>query len=330
MLLNVQNLRRHRVWIGVFVLGTIAALTWFLIAGWDAPAWPGGSTPSGFTFGVIAALIIVFEMLLLPRKLLRNGRFLFIRFGPVRAWMRAHIWLGLLSVPLTFMHSGLLFGGGLTTILMIIFILVILSGIYGVILQNILPRLMFEEISHETIAAQIPDVMAGHAEESRRLVERVCRLDRWSRPTGQSIALEEELVPEAITVGTSISVGKFQGRGLTTITAHSEFDIKGAEPLRKFFVEHAYPYLLYGQATGSPLARQIEANRMFQDLDSLLPPELRKVAGVLADKCTIRRQLDRQQRMDFWLHNWMALHLGLSCALVVLLGVHIWSALKYW
>ena len=46
--------------------------------------------------------------------------------------------------------------------------------------------------------------------------------------------------------------------------------------------------------------------------------------------CEERRQWDRQARLHFWLHNWLWVHFPLSVALVVLMFVHIWAALKYW
>ena len=45
--------------------------------------------------------------------------------------------------------------------------------------------------------------------------------------------------------------------------------------------------------------------------------------------CQRRRQLNLQQIIHFWLHNWLAVHLPLSVALVVLLVGHIWFALRY-
>ena len=34
--------------------------------------------------------------------------------------------------------------------------------------------------------------------------------------------------------------------------------------------------------------------------------------------------------MHRWLHNWLIIHLPLSVALVILMFVHVWVALKYW
>jgi hypothetical protein len=41
------------------------------------------------------------------------------------------------------------------------------------------------------------------------------------------------------------------------------------------------------------------------------------------------RQFDRQERLHRWLHGWLLVHLPLSIVLIVLMLVHIYTALKY-
>ena len=60
-----------------------------------------------------------------------------------------------------------------------------------------------------------------------------------------------------------------------------------------------------------------------------LSPELRTLVGQLEELCERRRQLALQQRLHFWLHNWLWLHLPLSVALLVLLAAHVLFALRY-
>ncbi|PYN69484.1 MAG: hypothetical protein DMD90_02765, partial [Candidatus Rokuibacteriota bacterium] len=63
------------------------------------------------------------------------------RLGRATTWMKGHLWLGLLSYLLILYHSGLAWGGTLTLVLMLLFTIVIASGIYGVLLQQFMPRL---------------------------------------------------------------------------------------------------------------------------------------------------------------------------------------------
>ena len=83
MLLFGPHLRRHRLWIGIFIGGTALAVLWYMVAAAGASRLPGGSSPVGFTLGVAAGLIILFEMLLWPRKKFRHGRIGPLKFGPV-------------------------------------------------------------------------------------------------------------------------------------------------------------------------------------------------------------------------------------------------------
>ena len=34
--------------------------------------------------------------------------------------------------------------------------------------------------------------------------------------------------------------------------------------------------------------------------------------------------------MHFWLHSWLWVHFPLSIALVILMGVHVFAAFKFW
>jgi len=138
----------------------------------DAPGWPGGSSLPGLIFGVLGGAIILFEFLLWFRKKVRVWR-----IGRAQTWLRAHIWLGLLCVPLLIYHSGFRLGGSLSTVLMILLLIVILSGIWGLFLQQILPTRMLEQIPAETIFSQIDRLSEQLSTEARQLVQATCGLD---------------------------------------------------------------------------------------------------------------------------------------------------------
>ena len=44
--------------------------------------------------------------------------------------------------------------------------------------------------------------------------------------------------------------------------------------------------------------------------------------------CRRRSELSLQERLHFWLHAWLLVHLPLSIALVVLLAGHVYLALR--
>ncbi|MDQ6809101.1 MAG: hypothetical protein M3Z64_06705 [Verrucomicrobiota bacterium] len=114
-----------------------------------------GGTPLGLWFGSISLAIFVFAALLSLRKKIPLWR-----IGTVQRWLRAHIWLTLLTIPLVILHSGFRLGGPMTMLLMALYAIVMLSGIYGLVLQHHLPRLMKERLPAETVFEQIPHIRA--------------------------------------------------------------------------------------------------------------------------------------------------------------------------
>src|SRR6202045_88868 len=114
-----------------------------------------GGTPLGLIFGAISLSIFVFAALLGVRK-----KVVLWRVGNLQRWLRAHIWLTLLTIPLVILHSGFRLGGPMTTLLMALFAIVMVSGIYGLVLQHLMPNLMKERLPAETVFEQIPHIRA--------------------------------------------------------------------------------------------------------------------------------------------------------------------------
>ena len=135
MIIGGKTWPQDRKWvIAIAAVSLLAAVAY--VAEWSAEGrLPGGSSRTGFLYGVVGGLIILFELLLWPRKRVRSWR-----IGSAQLWLRAHVWLGLLSVPLVVMHARLFFIGGLMNLaLMGAFVIVIASGIWGLVLQQFLP-----------------------------------------------------------------------------------------------------------------------------------------------------------------------------------------------
>jgi hypothetical protein len=114
-----------------------------------------GGTPLGLAFGAISLGIFVFAALLSLRKKVPLWR-----VGTVQRWLRAHIWLTFLTIPLVILHSGFRLGGPMTTLLVALYAIVMVSGIYGLGLQHLMPRLMKNRLPAETVFEQIPHIRA--------------------------------------------------------------------------------------------------------------------------------------------------------------------------
>ena len=166
------NNSKHVPWIIFVLLATIGAS--ILYVGNFHPAWlpswlplpPSliqkttehhtvGGTPLGLWFGTISLAIFLFAVLLSLRKKIPLWR-----VGTVQRWLRAHIWLTVLTIPLVILHSGFRFGGAMTTFLLVLYAVVMVSGFYGLFLQHLMPRLMKARLPAETVYEQIPHIRA--------------------------------------------------------------------------------------------------------------------------------------------------------------------------
>jgi len=163
--------RTHVPWF-IFVCLATAAAIFLYLANFDPEKLPGihlsayliqkpsdhrsiGGTPLGLIYGAVSFGIFIFAALLSLRKKIPLWR-----IGTVQRWLRAHIWLTLLTIPLVILHSGFRLGGPMTTLLMALYAVVMISGIYGLILQHQMPALMKERLPAETVFEQIPHIRA--------------------------------------------------------------------------------------------------------------------------------------------------------------------------
>lgn len=317
MLIRKSNFAEHYPWIVASVIVIALAVVWFFFASLGQSDWPSGSSLPGLTFGVVGGLICLFEFLIWPRKKLRSWR-----IGKVSTWMRAHIWLGLLAVPLLVLHTGFRWGGPFSTTLMVLFLVVIASGVWGLVLQQFLPDKMLKEVPAETIFSQIDYVSELMASEASQIVRSVCNISVDSDDS-ENYSENGHMV-----VGAVRNTGAIQGR--VAMTASLMESMPDSKPLYDFFNEHIYGFLKNGEVAKSPLQITSRAHSMFNSLRTKLPPRAHEVVVLLEDLCNQRRQMITQAQIQFWLNNWLWVHLPLSVALIVLMFVHIFVTIKYW
>jgi hypothetical protein len=140
-----------------------------------------GGTPLGLSFGTISLGIFIFAALLGLRKKIPLWR-----VGTVQRWLRAHIWLTLLTIPLVILHSGFRLGGPMTTLLMALYTIVMVSGIYGLFLQHLMPRLMKERLPAETVFEQIPHIRSQLAVAAEKMRDSFKSADRTDSSRGET------------------------------------------------------------------------------------------------------------------------------------------------
>ena len=283
---------------GVALAGVVVAWVGGLVGLWDWPPKP--SSGLGVACGLVGGLIVLFEMAILGRKWLR-GR----RLGAAKVWMRWHVWLGLVCLPVVLVLAGFGFGGPLTTVTLVLFLLVTASGVWGLVLQQWLPQKILAEIPGETVASQVDVSMQWHAAEADRLMRQLT-----------------EVPPE---FDERISTAARAGTTVGPVVAGSP-----ASVLRAFTERVLIPYLEGGAGKRSPLASRTETGRRFALLRESLPVDAHDTLARLEELCDLRRRWDGLAWLNVWLHNWLVVHLPLSVAMTVLMLLHAVRALKYW
>ncbi len=279
----------------------------------------------GLVCGVIAGAIIGFEMLLWPRKALRR-----LRLIPTKYWLAAHLWIGLASFPLAILHSGFHLGGYLPATLMIVFALTIFSGVYGWVIQNILPKWLLRNLPAETIYSQIDHVAQLAAEDAKRMLIASCGQRRTMLDLSQLDMEERDLsLTQTIVIGAVRQAGKGRTSGRTLQTKQVNDSRDDRDRLWNAF-DNIESFLIDGATVTSPVTDRRESSIWFNRLRKDCSQESHEVIDALEELCDQRRQFDTQAVVHRWLHAWLPLHIGLSLSVSVLLIVHIWTALKYW
>jgi hypothetical protein len=129
-----------RLWHIFGVLATIA-ITWATI--WAARRYTLDGHLAGtwltvrWITGLVGLLGIAAVMTYPARKQVYRRR-----AGPLRYWMLMHVYLGVIAGLVLLLHGGRDSGGLLTSLLMVSFDLVIVSGLFGILCYVIVPRVM--------------------------------------------------------------------------------------------------------------------------------------------------------------------------------------------
>lgn len=261
-----------------------------------------GGTSIGIFYGTIGFAFMIFAGLLSLRK-----KFPILRIGRTSTWMRAHLWLGLVSYPLILFHSGFSFGHGkLTWWMMLLFTIVIVSGIAGAALQHYTPHVMTRQIPYETIYDEIPRILTQLLDEADLKVAEV---------TG-------------ITMAESSMAASAGASGAIVVTlVQMEEDIRSE--LTRFYSNELRPYLEQGGGRGAALADRTSSAAMFSSMKKLLPEPVHLLIEDLESICEEKRQLDRQVVLHRILHGWLLVHVPLSFALLLMGVVHAVISLRY-
>lgn len=143
-------------WLKVSSVLCLTALAAYLLI--DADPRPNGGTALGYVLGTIGALLILWLTLLgLRKRVISRGRY------SLKAWTSAHVYLGLSLITIVTLHTGFQLGWNVHTLAYALMMIVVLSGIWGVIAYGTLPR---------TLSANRGEATQGQMLEGLRLLDR--------------------------------------------------------------------------------------------------------------------------------------------------------------
>lgn len=318
----------QRGWaMGSFALFAISAIAYAIYATASATGPQGGSF-MGLVFGIVGFAFMIFAALLGARKRVPTWR-----LGRAKAWMRGHLWLGLLSLPMILFHGGFHFGGALTRVLMWLTIITVASGVYGAILQNSIPTIMTRDVPLETIYDEVGNVRKALRMEADQVMESVCgrlglvrEIDEGQRAGGFTAL--RPIAASAVPLRTSAGVSA----GASAVAMAPEILLLTEEesrPLRIFYFSEVRAFLEAPAWQWQCLGDPERAKKAFATVRRLLPPVAHPALEDLLDICDEARQLMHQERLHRWLHGWLLVHIPLSLALILLGAVHAVMALRY-
>src|SRR5438270_4069251 len=242
--------------LGIFT----AAIILYLVEIWISPRGAHGGSAVGLFFGIVGFGFMIFAAALGARKRVPTWR-----LGRAKSWMRGHLWLGLLSLPLILFHGGFHFGGTLTRVLMWLLIITVASGVYGALLQHSIPKKMTADIPLETIYDEISHVRVLLREEADRATEALCGtlgLVKDSSGEGQRAGGFTALRPIAASAAplrTSAAVSAGASGAVAPAAEIILLSETESAPLRKFYIEEMRPFLEQSKSRGRRLADEARA-----------------------------------------------------------------------
>jgi hypothetical protein len=321
--------RTHRAWaIASLAILAVSSIV-YLIYALNAPQGPRGGSAAGLLFGIVGFGFVIFAALLGARKRVPTWR-----LGRAQAWMRGHLWLGLLALPMILFHGGFHFGGTLTRVLMGLLFITVASGVFGAALQHYVPPVMTSAAPLETIYDEIGHVRSLLREEADQAVEAVCGNLDFTKSSGEEtqraggFTALRPIAATAVPLRTSAAVSAGASAAVAPAPERIVLSEEQSAPLSSFYLSEMRPFLGLSKG-GNRLADVAASISAFARLRTLLPAAAHGTLSDLEDICAEARQLARQERLHRWLHGWLLMHIPLSLALILLGAVHALMALRY-
>jgi hypothetical protein len=169
-----EGFLRHKSfrWLKIAFLLSLAAIAGYALI--DVERRPNGGTWYGYTLGGLATLLILWlTMIGLRKRAMTRGRW------SLKAWTSAHVYLGLSLIVIATLHTGFQFGWNVHTLAYALMMLVIASGVYGIVVYSVLP-------------AQLSNSRAEMTKP--QMIDAAIKIDGQLQAAGQPLSLEHAAI----------------------------------------------------------------------------------------------------------------------------------------
>lgn len=278
--------KRRYLWLAL-ILSALSMAAYLLH---DPQEPPNGGTVLGYTLGTIGALMILW----LTWYGVRKRRYA-SRAGTLQGWLSAHVYLGIALLVIVLLHTGFQFGWNVHTLALVVMVLVVLSGLYGVYLYMKYPERMSENrggTSRAELLSQLDDidrrahnVAAKLPDAYRDFVDSGIQRTALGRTLWQRLRKED----------------------------NSRIRIDG-EVVENPGQEAAMDWLAGQQSRA----------------DATLAATIAELSALLRNKRQLLRQVSEDLRLQAGLELWLYAHVPLTAALLVALTAHIVTVFLYW
>lgn len=128
-------------------IAAASTVAWFAAQpGLDSFELHFGGTPTGYALGIFgAALILLLTWFGVRKRSYRSS------LGTAQGWLSAHVYLGLALVVVATLHTGFQYGWNVHTLAYVLMLLVIGSGLYGLVVYVRLPSQITRNQGEDTL-----------------------------------------------------------------------------------------------------------------------------------------------------------------------------------
>jgi hypothetical protein len=297
----LTHARKRWLWVVlVLLLGSLIAYAWH-----DPIGPANGGTWLGYTLGTIGAVLILWLMMFGLRK-----RTYANRVGSLRGWLSAHVYLGTGLILIALLHSGFQFGWNVHTLALVLMLVVIFSGFFGVYAYLRYPALMTRNRENATRQAMLDEI----AEIDQNALSLADGIDRRIH----AIVLR------------SIENTRLGGGVWALLNARDASDLALAQARQMLDKREKDGETEQQMSTREMPTMFAMVDFLAGKADDKQAEALRKLIDLLSRKKSLASRVAKDIQLQSLMEIWLYFHVPLSFALLAALTAHVIVVFFYW